>query len=157
MFNRREFIKNLTLSGITLSQGAFFITISNFLERFKFLNPVSDLQRKVGIFFLVDNEILVDAVPISKGLQNGELIQYGSHHDFWKCLVPKTETEKSFKARPYNSFQRGRVDYLYKEAKPCVCGNNLIEIRLLEIVFNKFNIDDVCLFWCGNNMTKKDI
>jgi hypothetical protein len=37
---------------------------------------------KVGIFFFVDGEIIMDAVPVEKGEQRGDEIQRGNHYEF---------------------------------------------------------------------------
>lgn len=66
---------------------------------------------KVGIFYFVDNKILMDAVPIETGEPYGDAIQHGSHYEFWEKLVPKTLIERKFKARAYDAYPRGRVVY----------------------------------------------
>lgn len=66
---------------------------------------------KVGIFFKVENQFLIDAVPVSKGEPYGEAIQYGGHYDFHEQLVPVTPLEFRFKARDYDFHPRGRVVY----------------------------------------------
>jgi hypothetical protein len=64
---------------------------------------------KVGIFFKIENECLIDAAPVTNGEPYGDAIQYGGHYDFHEHLIPATLIERRFKARDYDFHPRGRV------------------------------------------------
>lgn len=64
---------------------------------------------KVGIFFKVGNEFLIDAVPLAEGEPYGDAIQYGGHYDFHENVEPSTPRERRFKAHDYDYYPRGRV------------------------------------------------
>ena len=68
-------------------------------------------ESKVGIFFVIDDQILMDAVPVDQGEPYGDTLGHGGHYEFWELLVPKTDIEKKFKARAYDAYPRGRVVY----------------------------------------------
>lgn len=68
----------------------------------------------VGIFFLVNGEVISDAAPLAQGEHYGETIGFGGHYDFWLALGPKTPTEQLFKSHAYDYFPRGRVVYFKK-------------------------------------------
>jgi hypothetical protein len=70
---------------------------------------------KVGIFFFLDGEIIIDAVPVEWGKAVGDAIQYGNHYEFWNAIQPKSSLGQSFKEWPYNSFPRGKVVYIPRE------------------------------------------
>jgi hypothetical protein len=97
---------------------------------------------KVGIFFFIDNSILVDAVPVEKGEQYGNAIQHGSHFEFWESLVPKTLTERQFKARAYDAYPRGRVVYFPNEKKCCIYADTCLERKNIVLVGKQFELID---------------
>jgi hypothetical protein len=66
---------------------------------------------KVGIFFVVDNQLLMDAVPVENGEPYGDTMGHGSHYEFWETMKPSNVIEKKFKARAYDAYPRGRVVY----------------------------------------------
>lgn len=47
------------------------------------------MNPKVGIFFIVDGESLVDAVPLEAAEPYGDALQHGGHYEFWESLVPE--------------------------------------------------------------------
>lgn len=72
----------------------------------------------VGIYFYVDNEVIIDSVPVKSGEQNGDIaIEHGEHYSFWETLVPSTLPERQLKARSYDAYPRGRVVYFLKTDK----------------------------------------
>jgi hypothetical protein len=66
---------------------------------------------KVGIFFVVNGDIIFDAVPLDQGEPYGDTVGFSAHADFWEALVPKTSAERLFKSHPYDYYPRGRVVY----------------------------------------------
>ena len=70
---------------------------------------------KVGIFFVVENHLVIDAVPVDQGEPYGKTIGHGSHYALWDSLVPRTPREHRFKARAYDASPRGRVVYFPRE------------------------------------------
>lgn len=66
---------------------------------------------KVGIFFKMDVDILIDSVNVDAGEPYGEAIQFGGHYEFWEKLRPANLCERRFKAHAYDYYPRGRVVY----------------------------------------------
>lgn len=99
---------------------------------------------KVGIFFFVGDQILIDAVPVEQGERYGDAVQHGGHYEFWERLVPNGIAERSFKSRPYDAYPRGRVVYFPKRKKFClyhdVCLRPEREIREVIEAFEIFDV-----------------
>ncbi|MEA5114442.1 MAG: hypothetical protein VB050_10480 [Geobacteraceae bacterium] len=68
-----------------------------------------DKSKKVGIFFKIENEFLVDSVSVDYGEPYGESITYGGHYEYHDRLVPSRPLERRFKLRGYDYYPRGRV------------------------------------------------
>jgi len=64
---------------------------------------------KVGIFFVVNGELLFDAVTLERGEPYGDTVGFSAHIDYWEELAPKTPTEQLFKSHSYDYYPRGRV------------------------------------------------
>ena len=64
---------------------------------------------KVGIFFKVENNFIIDAVPVANGEPYGEALQHGGHYEFHEQLRPASMIERRFKSRDYDFYPRGRV------------------------------------------------
>ena len=64
---------------------------------------------KVGIFFKVGNEFLIDAVPVADGEPYGEAVMHGGHYEFHERLIPSTPLQRRFRACDYDYYPRGRV------------------------------------------------
>ena len=100
---------------------------------------------KVGIFFVIENQLVIDAVPVDQGEPYGETIGHGSHYEFWDSLVPRTALEHRFKVRAYDASPRGRVVYVTRKqryvlyADPCLTQATLqalaVHFGLAEPVF----------------------
>ena len=69
---------------------------------------------KIGIFFKVYDEFLVDAVEVEAGEIYGPAIQHGGHYEFWEGLVPHSIRERQFKSHAYDYYPRGRVVFFPK-------------------------------------------
>src|ERR1700686_2825078 len=78
---------------------------------------------KVGIIYLVGEELLIDSTPIAKARRYGDFrIHERGHIDYWAELVksgrvPNTE---------YEEFPRGRVAYYTKSGKFALLADNCI-------------------------------
>jgi hypothetical protein len=66
---------------------------------------------KVGIFFKVENDFLIDAVQLTEDEPYGEAIQYGGHYDFHESFATSTPHKHQFTAHDYDYYPRGRVVY----------------------------------------------
>lgn len=99
----------------------------------------------VGIFFFVGGEILMDAVPVDDGEPYGYAIQHGSHYGFWESLAPKTQGERSLKARAYDAFPRGRVVFFPEEDRFGIYADRCLTKEELNVVIERFEL-------CGVNI-----
>lgn len=72
---------------------------------------LEEMSPRVGIYFVVQGEVICDTVLVGQGEPYGEAIEYGGHNDFHEQLTPATPKERIFKIRPYDYFPRGRVVY----------------------------------------------
>ena len=66
-------------------------------------------QAKIGIFFIVQGHLLVDATPIERGELYGDAINFSGHFDYWEELNPVNETEEIFKNYAYDHFPRSNI------------------------------------------------
>lgn len=64
---------------------------------------------KVGIFFKVAEDFLIDAVPVDAGEAYGEAVGHSGHYDYHEHLCPTEPNGRRFKAHDYDYFPRGRV------------------------------------------------
>ncbi len=72
------------------------------------------METKVGIFFVVEGELILDAVPLEQGERYGDTVGFGGHYDYWQALVPQNSAEQLFKSHAYDYYPRGRVVYFMK-------------------------------------------
>lgn len=98
------------------------------------------MNPKVGIFFIVDGESLVDAVPLEAAEAYGDALQHGGHYEFWESLVPKTATEKKLRARAYDAYPRGRVVYFSVEEMFRVYMDKCLTAGTLEVIRERFGL-----------------
>lgn len=76
----------------------------------------------VGAFYFIGNKIITNDIPVEKGNEYGDYINYSSHWDLWRAFVAEY-AEYDF--LDYDYFPRGRVIYdkanekfiLYVDAK----------------------------------------
>lgn len=95
----------------------------------------------IGIFFVVEKDILMEAVPLSEGEKTVISIDHkGSHYDYWESLVPKTAAEKKFKARAYDAYPRGRVLFHLKRSKFIIYRDKCINKDQIRLVKEKFKL-----------------
>ncbi len=69
----------------------------------------SDL--KVGIFWIVNGELIADMVPLSHASEYGNALEHGGHWEYWDKLLPQTSNQFLLKDHEYDRFPRGRVLY----------------------------------------------
>ncbi len=106
------------------------------------------MASKVGIFFVVNNEVLFDAVPLQNGEKYGNFIEYGGHYDFWEKLIPNNAIEQAFKDRAYDAYPRGRVVYFIREQKfrlyadKCLNSNDLLLVKKVFELKNAVRTQD---------------
>lgn len=90
---------------------------------------------KVGIFFVIKNVVLFDAIVVQQGERCDNFIEHGEHYDFWDKLIPSNALEQAFKDRAYDAYPRGRVVYFIREqtfrlyADMCLSSNDLQSIK----------------------------
>jgi hypothetical protein len=106
-------------------------------------NIMGDEQAQVGIFWLVDKEILTDAVCLSRAEPYGEALQYGGHYEFWDSLKPKTATQQRFKARAYDAYPRGRVVYFPKKKAFVIYADTCLIREDINAVARHFKIENL--------------
>lgn len=68
-------------------------------------------QAKVGIFFVVQGHLFINAAPLEQGELYGDAINFSGHFDYWESLKPSSTVEQLFKSHAYDHFPRGRVVY----------------------------------------------
>lgn len=89
---------------------------------------------KVGIFFKIGNNFLIDAVPLAEGEPYEDAIGYSGHYDFYERLEPSTPAERRFKMHDYDYYPRGRVVGFPKKnsfilyTDPCLTPDDLSRI-----------------------------
>lgn len=95
---------------------------------------------KVGIFFVVKNQVLFDAVAVQQGERCDNFIEHGGHYDFWDKLIPRNEIEQAFKDRAYDAYPRGRVVYFIREQKFRLYADSCLSSNDLQLVKEVFGI-----------------
>lgn len=95
----------------------------------------------IGIFFIVNGELIVDAVQLEHGEEYGNAIQHGGHYEFWENLEPKTKSERIFKRRAYDAFPRGRVIFDVRQGRPVIYVDRCIkDERSLALLKHAFQL-----------------
>ena len=97
---------------------------------------------KVGIFFVVDNQLLMDAVPVENGEPYGDTMGYGSHYEFWETMTPSNVIEKKFKARAYDAYPRGRVVYFTQKKRFVLYADKCLKPGELKWLAEQFCITE---------------
>lgn len=72
-------------------------------------NRKTEVESRLGIFWLVDGKLLIDSAPLSECEQYGDHLNYpGSHIDVWERWkhIGRAPAESE-----YEEFPRGRVMY----------------------------------------------
>ena len=68
-------------------------------------------QAKVGIFFVVQGHLLIDAAPLAHVEVYGDAINFSGHFEYWQALNAKSVIEHLFKSHAYDYYPRGRIVY----------------------------------------------
>jgi hypothetical protein len=95
---------------------------------------MTKVTAKVGIFFKIGNDFLIDAVLLTDGEPYGDAIGYSSHYDFHENLAPSTPAERRFKLHDYDFYPRGRVVCFPKKnaftlyTDPCLTPEDIIQL-----------------------------
>ncbi len=100
-----------------------------------------DSNSKVGIFFKVSNDFLIDALPVNSGEPYGDAIQYSGHYDFHEALLPKSPAEFSFKSHDYDFYPRGRVVYFQASESFTLYSDPCLTQEDIGRLINLFNLD----------------
>lgn len=93
-------------------------------------------QAKVGIFFVVQGYLLIDAALLANGEPYGNAINFSGHFEYWQAFSPKNEIEHLFKSHAYDHYPRGRVVYFNQNksfklyADPCITKAEIKKIAL---------------------------
>ena len=99
----------------------------------------SDL--KVGIFWIVDGELIADMVPLSHASEYGNALEHGGHWEYWDRLVPQTPNQFLLKDHEYDRFPRGRVLYFKNKEKIVVYADRCLwELHSQRMVQSAFGI-----------------
>jgi len=104
------------------------------------IREISMSSSKVGIFFVVDNEVLFDAVSVQQGERCDNFIEHGGHYDFWDKLKPSNVIEQIFKDRAYDAYPRGRIVYFIREQKFRLYADTCLNSNDLKLVKEVFGI-----------------
>lgn len=97
---------------------------------------------KVGIFFKVERDLLIDAVNVEAGEAYGEAIQHGGHFDFWERLRHGNPCERQFKAHAYDYYPRGRVVYFPKSDSYRLYSDRCLSVDDIRKVVSAFKLGD---------------
>jgi hypothetical protein len=49
---------------------------------------------KIGIFFVVQGDLLIDTAPLKQGEIYGDAINFSGHFDYWESLKPTSAVEQ---------------------------------------------------------------
>ena len=109
------------------------------------------INPKVGIFWIIDEEMVLDAVMAADAEPYGNAMQYGGHYEFWDKLIPKTKTDRFLKAKPYEFYPRGRVVYFRNRDIFCLYTDPCISNDEIEIICNAFDLNGVDIEFKGDD------
>lgn len=94
------------------------------------------MKPSVGIFFVIDNGLIVDLVPLERGEAYGPAIQHGGHYEFWESFMPMDKHGRMFRQHAYDYFPRGRVVHFPEKNSFTVyvdrCINAAVHQKILE-------------------------
>jgi len=94
-------------------------------------------MEKVGLYFYVNGDVIMEAVPIDEGIMYGELITFEkSHFDVWE------ESYIDVYHHEYDYFPRGRVVYKQRDNQFILYIDNCIDIAGKNKILKMFGIDN---------------
>ena len=103
-------------------------------------------QPSVGIFFVVERQFLIDAVPLEQASLYGDNQVHGGHYKFWEQFTPKTPPEQQFKARAYDAYPRGRIVYMTNKRQFfCYVDACLRKKKVLKQIAQTFGLNEMLL------------
>lgn len=94
----------------------------------------------IGIFFLINNKLLVDTVNLAQAKPYDQYLEHGGHYDYWLHLRPTTTTEYLFKSRAYDAFPRGRVVFMPTQKRFVLYADNCIKRTQMLAIAKAFSI-----------------
>ena len=95
-------------------------------------------KAKVGIFFVVQGHLLIDAAPLAHGEIYGDAVNFSGHFEYWQALNPTNAIEQLFKSHAYDHYPRGRVVYFNKTSNFKLYADRCItkaEIKKIALAF----------------------
>ena len=95
---------------------------------------------KVGIFFVVKNDVIFDALALQQGERCDNFIEHGGHYEFWDKLIPRNAIEETFKDRAYDAYPRGRVVYFVREKNFRLYSDTCLSPKDLQLVKDVFGL-----------------
>lgn len=95
---------------------------------------------RVGIFFKVDDDWVIDAVAPGDGEAYGEAVQHGGHFEHWEAVNPATALLRRFKGRDYDFYPRGRVVWFPRRGVFRVYVDNCLTPADLRKVLDLFGL-----------------
>jgi hypothetical protein len=121
-------------------------------------------KQMVGIFWLVDGRLIIDASPLSEAEPYGDLLTHrNSHIDYWteQQRLGAVSTDVEYEEHP-----RGRVTYNIKAqqfhlmADRCIIGDSAAVARIIEAMHLSANtiVDSDSHYRCpGCNRSKSQL
>ena len=117
---------------------------------------------KVGIFFVIGNDVLLDAIDISGGEVYGEAINHGEHYVFHENFVPASRLGYLFCHYDYDHFPRGRVVFFPKTVTsviyfdPCMSTIDIAKIvELFELLETNYSVQNDEHYRCSHCIKKR--
>lgn len=66
-------------------------------------------EPKVGIFWIVEGDVIADAAPLPRARAYGAALEHGGHWEYREKFVPITHEQMLLKTGEYDHYPRGRV------------------------------------------------
>jgi len=104
------------------------------------------VSMKVGIFFIVNQSIILDAAPLNQAKKNNEFIEHGEHYNFWQVFAADSADEHLFKSHAYDYYPRGRVTFSISKQKPSLYLDKCLSKSALERLLSIFELPKELLF-----------
>jgi hypothetical protein len=101
----------------------------------------------VGIFFVINQHLLIDAAPLAQAEHYGNTLGYGGHYEYWENLQAVSTEEKLFKARAYDAFPRGRVVYFVQQQQFVVYADKCLKREASAKISHAFDLSDKRIKW----------
>lgn len=93
---------------------------------------------RIGIFFVVDDLLINDTIPVEQCQQYGDYAEHGAHYDYWSKLEPATHAESAFKSHAYDYYPRGRVVFDVKHDQVKLYADHCIDAMALATIGTAF-------------------